>query len=118
LFGISNQLLSAIAFCVATTVSLKAYRTRYAWITVVPLVWLVVVTFSAGWQKIFAPDPKLGFLSHAAVLAAGKITAATQTQIFNDRLDAAVCATFLILVTAIIVDSLRVWYGILSRKPA
>jgi carbon starvation protein len=118
LFGISNQLLSAIAFCVATTVSLKAYRTRYAWITVVPLVWLVVVTFSAGFQKIFAPDPKLGFLSHAAVLAAGKITAATQTQIFNDRLDAAVCATFLILVTAIIVDSLRVWYGILSRKPA
>jgi carbon starvation protein len=118
LFGISNQLLSAIAFCVATTVSLKAYRTRYAWITVVPLVWLVVVTFSAGWQKIFAPDPKLGFLSHAHLLEAGKITAATQTQVFNDRLDAAVCATFLILVTAIIADSLRVWYGILSRKTA
>ena len=120
LFGISNQLLSAIAFCVATTVIMKAYRTRYAWITVVPLVWLVVVTFSAGWQKIFAPDPKLGFLAHAAALAASKAAAsqAIQTQIFNDRLDAAVCATFLILVTAIIVDSLRVWYGILSSAPS
>ena len=119
LFGISNQLLSAIAFCVATTVIMKAYRTRYAWITVVPLVWLVVVTFSAGWQKIFAPDPKLGFLAHAAALAASKAAAsqAIQTQIFNDRLDAVVCATFLILVTAIIIDSLRVWYGILSGEP-
>jgi len=114
LFGISNQLLSAIAFCVATTVLMKAYRARYAWITVVPLIWLVTVTFSAGWQKIFAPDPKLGFLAHARFLEAGKITAATQTQIFNDRLDATVCAVFLVLVTVIIVDSLRVWYGILN----
>ena len=119
LFGISNQLLSAIAFCVATTVIMKTYRARYAWITVVPLVWLVVVTFSAGWQKIFAPDPKLGFLAHAALLESGKAATAkaVQTQIFNDRLDAVVCATFLILVTAIIIDSLRVWYGILSGEP-
>ena len=114
LFGISNQLLSAIAFCVATTVLMKAYRARYSWITVVPLIWLVTVTFSAGWQKIFAPDPKLGFLAHARLLEAGKITAATSTQIFNDRLDACVCAVFLILVTVIIIDSLRVWYGILN----
>ena len=119
LFGISNQLLSAIAFCVATTVIMKAYRARYAWITVAPLIWLVTVTFSAGWQKIFAPDPKLGFLSHAAALAASKTAAtqAVQTQIFNDHLDAAVCGIFLILVTVIIVDSLRVWYGILSQEP-
>jgi len=114
LFGISNQLLSAIAFCVATTVLMKAYRARYAWITVVPLIWLVTVTFSAGWQKIFAPDPKLGFLAHARFLEAGKLTAATQTQILNDRLDATVCGVFLALVTVIIVDSLRVWYGILN----
>ncbi len=114
LFGISNQLLSAIAFCVATTVLMKAYRARYAWITVAPLIWLVTVTFSAGWQKIFAPDPKLGFLAHARLLQAGKITAATQTQIFNDRLDATVCGVFLVLVTVIIIDSLRVWYAILN----
>ncbi len=116
LFGISNQLLSAIAFCVATTVLMKAYGARYSWITIAPLIWLVTVTFTAGWQKIFAPDPKLGFLAHAAALEAGKTagSAATQTQIFNDHLDAAVCAIFLVLVTVIIVDSLRVWYGILN----
>jgi carbon starvation protein len=116
LFGISNQLLSAVAFCVATTVLMKAYGARYSWITITPLIWLVTVTFTAGWQKIFAADPKLGFLAHAAVLEASKTagTQATQTQIFNDHLDAAVCGIFLVLVTVIIVDSLRVWYGILN----
>jgi carbon starvation protein len=121
LFGISNQLLSAIALCVATTVLMKTHRARYLWITITPLVWLVAVTFTAGWQKIFASDPKLGFLSHATLLetaiASGKIAAAkladTQTLIFNDRLDAAVCGTFLVLVTVIMLDSLRVWYGFL-----
>jgi len=122
LFGISNQLLGAIALCVATTVLMKTHRARFMWITTIPLVWLVSITFTAGWQKIFASDPKLGFLSHAASLeaaiAAGKISAAkltaTQTLIFNDRLDAAVCGVFLFLVTVIILDSLRVWYGLLS----
>jgi carbon starvation protein len=122
LFGISNQLLSAIALCVATTVLIKAHNARYVWITTIPLVWLVSVTYTAGWQKIFASDPKLGFLSHAsglaAALASGKIVAGkladTQTLIFNDRLDAAVCGVFLLLVTVIIIDSLWVWYGFLS----
>jgi carbon starvation protein len=114
LFGISNQLLSVIALCVATTVLLKAHGLRYTWITTVPMLWLVAVTFSAGWQKIFAPDPKLGFLSHARLLEAAKVTAASQTQIFNDRLDATVCGVFLVLVTVIIADSLRAWYGILN----
>jgi carbon starvation protein len=96
------------------------------WITTVPLVWLVSVTFTAGWQKIFASDPKLGFLSHAnlldAAIAAGKIVpaklAATQTLIFNDRLDAAVCGVFLVLVTVILLDSLRIWFECLigSRR--
>jgi carbon starvation protein len=122
LFGISNQLLSTVALCVATTVLMKAHRARYLWITIIPLVWLISITFTAGWQKIFAPDPKLGFLAHAsglsAAIAAGKIAAAkladTQTLIFNDRLDAAVCAVFMVLVAVIIIDSLRAWYGILN----
>jgi carbon starvation protein len=114
LFGISNQLLGAIALCVATTIIMKSHRARYMWITVVPLIWLVAVTFTAGWQKIFATDPKLGFLSHAHLLESGKLTAASQNQIFNDYLDAAVCGVFLVLVTVIIVDSLRAWYGILN----
>ncbi len=126
LFGISNQLLSAIALCVATTVLIKMHRLRYAWITIVPLCWLVAVTFTAGWQKIFSPDPRLGFLSQAAALEnairAGQIAAArigeTHAVIFNQRLDAAVCGIFLLLVSIILVDSVRVWYSILSGSSA
>ncbi|HEY3936783.1 MAG TPA: carbon starvation CstA family protein [Bryobacteraceae bacterium] len=126
LFGISNQLLSAIALCVATTVLLKMHRTRYVWITISPLIWLVSVTFTAGWQKMFADDPKLGFLAHAnaleSAIAAGKIAAANLSQtravIFNERLDAVVCGVFLLLVTIIMLDSLRVWYGLLRGTHA
>jgi carbon starvation protein len=122
LFGISNQLLSAVALCVATTVLIKMHRMRYAWITIAPLAWLVAVTFTAGWQKIFSPEPRIGFLSHAAALenalAAGKITAAkiaeTHAVIFNEKLDAVVCAIFLLLVSVILIDSVRVWFGLLS----
>ncbi len=122
LFGISNQLLSAVALCVATTVLIKMHRLRYAWITVAPLCWLVAVTFTAGWQKIFSPDPRLGFLSQTTALknaiGAGKIPAPriaeTHAIIFNQRLDAAVCGIFLLLVSIILIDSARVWYGLLS----
>jgi carbon starvation protein len=121
LFGISNQLLAAIALCVATTVLLKAHRARYAWITVTPLAWLVVVTFTAGLQKIFSPEPRVGFLSHVAVLenalAGGKIVGAkiaeTRAVMFNERLDALVCGLFLVLVAVILLDSVRVWYALL-----
>jgi carbon starvation protein len=121
LFGISNQLLAAVALCVATTILIKMHRARYFWITATPLAWLVVVTFTAAWQKIFSPLPRVGFLAHAAQLGAqldsGALSAAaaaeTQRLIFNDRLDAAVCGVFLVLVATILVDSIRVWTGIL-----
>jgi len=114
LFGIANQLLATIALCVATTILVKMHGAKYLWVTLIPLSWLVIVTFTAGWQKIFSPLPDLGFLSQADKLAAGAHTAATATLIFNARLDAAVCGVFLILVTVILVDSIRVWMGILS----
>ena len=114
LFGISNQLLAGIAFCVATTILLKMHGARYAWITFAPLVWLVTVTFTAGWQKIFSPLPAIGFLAQADKLAAGAtVSAATQALIFNARLDAAICAILMLLVAAILIDSARVWVGIL-----
>jgi carbon starvation protein len=126
LFGISNQLLSAIALCVATTVLLKMHRARYIWITVAPLAWLVTVTFTAGIEKIFSTEPRIGFLAHVTALenalAAGKIAAGkiaeTRAVIFNERLDAVVCAAFLLLVTIVVVDSVRVWYGLLRGTRA
>ncbi len=114
LFGIANQLLAAVALCVATTILVKMHRARYMWITCIPLAWLVTVTFTAGYQKIFSPVPRIGFLAQAAQLSAtGATDAATQAQIFNARLDAVVCGIFLVLVTTILVDSIRVWTGIL-----
>ena len=121
LFGISNQLLSVIALCVATTVLLKMHGAKYVWITVAPLLWLVIVTFTAGLEKIFSPLPRIGFLAHANVLqkaldagitAAAK-TSETRAAVFNERLDAFVCGVFLLLAAIIMIDSLRVWYGIL-----
>lgn len=126
LFGISNQLLSIIALCVGTTVLIKMHRARYAWITLTPLVWLAAVTFTAGFEKIFGADPRLGFLSHAAALedalAAGAVAASkiaeTRAVIFNERLDAVVCAVFLVLVSVIVLDSARVWSGLLRGTRA
>jgi carbon starvation protein len=121
LFGIANQLLAAIALCVATTILIKMHRLRYLWITCVPLGWLVLVTFTAAWQKIFSPVPAIGFLAQAGRLEealrtgamAASHAAETRALIFNARLDAAVCAVFLVLVAAILIDSVRVWTGIL-----
>ncbi len=113
LFGIANQLLAGIALCVAATILLKMHGPRFMWITSVPLAWLVAVTYTAAWQKIFSPVPAIGFLAQAAKLAAGPQTAITETLIFNARLDAAVCGILLLLVTTILADSIRIWVGIL-----
>ena len=117
LFGIANQLLAAIALVVATTIIVRAGRARYAWTTLVPLGWLLAVTMTAGWQKIWSDDPKLGFLAGAdhlaSQLAAGAVAAdkidQIRTQVFNLRLDAMVTGIFMALVALIVVDALRVW---------
>jgi carbon starvation protein len=122
LFGIANQMLAAIALCVATTVLVKSGRVRFAWVTVLPLVWLVAVTTTAAWQKLFSPDTRVGFLSHAndlaAQLEAGTLagTAAAQAPqlIFNDRLDAALTLFFLITVWVLIFETARICYARLS----
>ena len=124
LFGIANQLLAAVALSVATTVLIKMHRARYMWITCLPLGWLVVVTFDAAWQKIFSPLPRVGFLAEAAqrkaLLASGQLSAAQADQmkglVFNAQLDAVVCGVFLVLVTLILVDSIRLWVGILRGR--
>jgi carbon starvation protein len=117
LFGIANQLLAAVALCVATTVLAKMGKLRYAWVTLVPLAWLAAATLTAGWQKVFSPDPTLGFLSHAQSLgsAPGPNTA---RMIFNDRLDAGLSLFFMAIVVVVILASAREWYLIASRRKA
>ncbi len=124
LFGISNQLLAAVALCVGTTILIKMGKARYSWVTLAPLAWLTAVTFTAGLQKVFADDPRLGFLSHArwlqealeqGVLPTGvaSIPAARQL-IFNDYLNAFVALVFMSVAILVILASLREWYLILT----
>jgi carbon starvation protein len=129
LFGISNQLLAAVALCVGTTVLIKMGKARFAWVTLLPLAWLATVTFTAGWQKVFSPDPKLGFLSQANAIraaldegrlpAAAKTVDAAQQMLFNARLDAVVALVFMAVAAMVMIVSAREWMLILQkRKPA
>ncbi len=124
LFGISNQLLAAVALCVGTTILIKAGKGRYAWVTLVPLAWVLLVTLTAGWQKVFADDPRLGFLAHAAQvsqqLAEGTIEPARAARlIFNDRLDAVIAIAFMLVTVLVVAASAREWVLVLTRrKPA
>jgi carbon starvation protein len=129
LFGISNQLLATVALCVGTTVIIKMGKARYTYLTLIPLAWLVAVTMTAGYQKIFSADPKLGFLAHAesigAAIASGTLPAAIASVdvgrrlIFNDYLNTAVAAFFMVSVVVILAESARDWISVLrGRKPA
>jgi carbon starvation protein len=113
LFGIANQLLAAVALCVATTIIIKMHRTKYVLVTLAPLTWLVTVTFTASWQKIFDPDPRIGFLAQARHLVADGGNARL---IFNNRLDAVVTGVLIVMVTLILMESARQWLGILNGK--
>ena len=118
LFGIANQLLAATALALVTTLFVKSDRPRFAFLTLAPLVWLLAVTMTAGWQKIFAVDRHIGFLAQAEFLAGqiaqGAVSAEklreTHTLIFNNRLDAGVTALFMFLVAVVVLDAARVWW--------
>jgi len=124
LFGISNQLLAAVALVVATTILMKMGRIRWIWVTLLPTAWLVTITMTASYQKIFDANPRIGFLAYAkaltAQIAAGKIPAEkiaeTQRLIFNQRLDAAVTGVLAFMILVLIVEALAHWYSILSRR--
>jgi carbon starvation protein len=124
LFGIANQLLAAVALVLATTILLKMGRLKWIWVTLLPMAWLVLVTMTASYQKVFSVNTRIGFLSGAnaiaAQIAAGKIPAAkiadTQRLIFNLRLDAAVTIVLAGMILVLLVEALMQWYGILSGK--
>ncbi|PYM00328.1 MAG: carbon starvation protein A, partial [Verrucomicrobia bacterium] len=117
LFGLANQLLSVIALCLGTTLLIKMGKTRYLFITIVPLLFMAVVTFSAGYMKIFSADPKIGFLSGTRSLletGSGIANASRGADLVRQanvwRFDAFVAATFLLLVLLILIGSAAEWY--------
>jgi carbon starvation protein len=109
IFGVANQLLAVIALALGTTVLIKMGKVRHLWVTLLPLAWLLAVTMTAGWMKIFSADPKLGFLSAAAA-------ASSPRQAFNAHVDAAVTGAFLILVAVIVLANARVWWLLLAGR--
>ena len=123
LFGISNQMLAAVALTLCTVVIFKMKRERYAFVTIIPTAWLCLCTLTAGWQKLFSADPKIGFLAHAeryaTAAAEGKLLAPAKNAdqmaqiILNDRIDAVLAALFIGLVVAIagfgIAACLKAW---------
>jgi carbon starvation protein len=117
LFGIANQMLAAIALILGTCVLFKMKRGQYAWVTILPTIWLLLCTLTAGWQKIFDANPRVGFLAHAkkysaaldegTLLAPAKSVAQMQQIIFNDYLDAGLAAFFVVVVISVLFFGIR-----------
>lgn len=117
LFGIANQMLAAIALLLVTVILFRLKRERYAWVTVVPAIWLLLCTLTAGWQKIFHSNPKIGFLAAAdkyqTALDQGKLLAPAKHPeqmkqiIFNNQIDAVMAGLFVLLVCSMLIFAIR-----------
>ena len=124
IFGVANQLLAVIALALGTTILIKMGRTRYLWVTLAPLGWLLAVTMSAGWLKIFSPDPRLGFLASASSMQSrlGSVPAAQSEAlrrlIANAHIDAAVTGVFLVLVAVVVLANAKTWLELLAGRRA
>jgi carbon starvation protein len=122
IFGIANQLLAVIAFCLGTTVLIKMGKARYAWCTFVPMVFLTVITFTAGIMKIWSPRAA-GFLPEIAKQQAaiagglgGEALKKAQTALTNARVDVVITALFLLFVAAIVIGCSREWWLMLRKQ--
>ena len=129
MFGIANQLLGVMALAVGTTIIVKKHGAKFLWITLLPMTWILSVTYTASYQKIFSPDPRLGFLAQAATWAPAitRRYALTPSRLprtsgssSTRSLNAFVCGMFIVLVSAILIDSIRVWDGLIrgTRPPS
>ncbi|GAA1314679.1 carbon starvation protein A [Pseudonocardia xinjiangensis] len=126
LFGIANQLLAAVALTVCTTLLIKSGRVKWAWVTGIPLAWDAAVTLTASYQKVFSPDPTLGFFAqrdkYAAALEQGQVLAPAknlgemQTVVTNSTVDGVLAALFAILIIIVIANALVVWYRALTSS--
>ncbi len=117
LFGIANQMLAAIALVLGTVVLFRMKQDKYAWVTIVPTVWLLICTLTAGFQKLFDANPRVSFLTHAAnyrealadgrILAPAKSAAEMSRIIINDYVNAGLCALFMLVVISITLFGIR-----------
>lgn len=126
LFGIANQMLAGIALLLGTTILFKMGKKAYTWITLVPTTFILIATMTAGWQKLFHENPRVGFLSHAQVfkdaIDKGEVLAPAANMgqmkqvLFNDYVDAALCAFFMIVVLTVFISAVRLWIKIFKKQ--
>ncbi|HEX2914958.1 MAG TPA: carbon starvation CstA family protein [Chloroflexia bacterium] len=124
LFGIANQMLAAIALVTVTTILIKMDKARFAWVTFIPLLWLIIVTFSAAFTRIFSPDIRIGFLTAANVAQqnldkgglSGKALSDAQSAVFNNRFDALIAVLLVSVVICVLGEGLRNWWLLLTRR--
>ena len=121
LFGIGNQILASMALILGTVILFKMKKEKYVWVTIIPTIFLFITSMTAGWQKIFHENPKIGFLSQAnrfsdaiargELLAPAKTVAEMQTIIMSNQINAALCGFFMIVAIVMIIASI----GIIRR---
>lgn len=124
LFGIANQMLAAIALCVATSILVKSGKAKYVWVTGLPLTWLVIITTTAAYEKIFSSDIRVGFFAAANDLSAKLVTGALPADkasvapqlIFNQHLDAYLTMFFVVVLWVVILDTVNICYRQLRGK--
>jgi len=126
LFGIANQLLAAVALAICTTLLIKHGKVKWAWVTGIPLVWDLVVTLTASYQKVFSSNPKLGFfeqrstfqaaLDDGKVLPPAKNLDDMQQVVTNSTVDGVLAALFAVMIIVVVLDSARIWYAVLVSK--
>lgn len=124
LFGIGNQMLASMALMLGTVILFKMKKQRYAWVTIIPTVWLLVTSLTAGWQKIFHDNPKIGFLAQVnkfssaaaegTVLAPAKSMADMETIILSNQINAALCAFFMLVAVVMLFAAIRAVYRALQ----
>ncbi|MCU4357970.1 carbon starvation CstA family protein [Acinetobacter ursingii] len=128
LFGIGNQMLAAMALILGTVILFKMKKEKYVWVTIVPTIFLLVTCMTAGWQKIFHENPKIGFLAQAnrfsdamgrgEMLAPAKTMAEMQTVVLSNQINAVLCAFFMIVAVVMVIASIGVIRRALaSREP-
>lgn len=115
LFGIGNQMLASMALILGTVVLFKMKKQRYAWVTILPTVWLFITSMTAGWQKIFHEKPSIGFLAQAkkfstgieqgTLIAPAKTLKDMETIVFSNQINAALCAFFMLVAVTMLVSA-------------
>lgn len=129
LFGIGNQMLATMALLLGTVVIFKMKKQRYAWVTILPTIWLFITSMTAGWQKIFHDNPKIGFLAQAkrfntaiadgTLLAPAKTIADMERIVFNNQINAVLCSFFmLVAMTMLVAAIIQIRKALLNSQPS